>query len=152
MNITLVHTSSVSIHRESVWFFPKDGTKDGVGVSRMAVNEVPFGMGFFKRDKTASSAQDRDPAVVDLSGVDVSSIVDSPEFDEWVANSFPEKHVTFRIVRFVEQYHPTKHIRGRFGTTHSAIVVKAKGKKEFEAFLTISDRKITKSFVDKFYG
>ena len=110
-------------------------------------------MGLFKRDKTASSAQDNDPAVVDLSGVDVSSIVDSPDFEQPTATPFfPDSRVPFRIVRFVEQSHSTKHIRGRFGNTHLAIVIKIHRTKEFEAFLTISDRKITKSFVDKFHG
>ena len=44
-------------------------------------------VGLFKRDKTASSTQNDHSAVDNLSDVDVSSIVDLPEFDERTAKA-----------------------------------------------------------------
>ncbi len=83
-----------------------------------------------------------------LDGVSVLDIVDS---DSFVDKTWQGKETTFRIVRFKESYSPD-HLRYRMGTTHEAVVVRGKGTKEYEALLGIQERKVIKSFVDKFYG
>lgn len=105
-------------------------------------------MGLFKKSNKPNKTNN-EPDTVSLDGVDVLSIVQSPEF---IYKSLGGgKDATFRIVRFVEAYSPSS-LRGGLGNTHSAIVCLAKGAKEYEALLTIRDGQIVKSFVDKFYN
>ena len=85
---------------------------------------------------------------VSLEGVDVLSIVDDPTF---IDSTWQGKETTFRIVRLLEAYSP-ESLRGKFGNTHGVIVCRANGKKEYEALLTIENRRVVKSFVVDFYG
>ena len=96
---------------------------------------------FSKKDKAT-------PKVQSLEGVPVLDIVDS---DSFVDKTYQGKETTFKIVRFKESY-SADHLRYRMGTTHEAVVVRGKGSKEYEALLGIQERKVIKSFVDKFYG
>ena len=99
-------------------------------------------MGIFSKKEKAT------PKVQSLEGVSVLDIVDS---DSFVDRTPQGKETTFRIVRFKESYSPD-HLRYRMGTTHEAVVVRGNGTKEYEALLGIQERKVIKSFVDKFYG
>jgi hypothetical protein len=99
-------------------------------------------MGLFsKKEKVVKKPKGFARQFVDLPN---SHFIDS---DEFVDVTVQGKETTFRVVR-ITCIMPDKP----YGTTHEAIVARAKGKKEYKALFTIEDRKIVKSFVVDFYG
>ena len=84
---------------------------------------------------------------VSLENISVEEILSTPNFIETTYGS-ETKQTDFKVIRFLYRFDPVMFN----DTTHRAIVVRARGKKEYEASLTIENGKIVKSFVMDFYG
>jgi hypothetical protein len=100
----------------------------------------PMGI-FSKKEKVVKKPKGFARQFVDLPN---SDFLDS---DEFVDVTVQGKETTFKVVR-ITCIMPDKP----YGTTHEAIVTRAKGKKEYKALFTIEGREIVKSFVVDFYG
>ena len=114
-------------------------------------------VGIFSRNKKISEINDDtrieglkakyEASKVSLENVAVEEILSTPDFIETTYGT-ETKQTDFKVIRFLYRFDPPMFN----DTTHRAIVVRARGKKEYEAGLTIVDSKITKSIVFDFYG
>jgi hypothetical protein len=93
-------------------------------------------MGLFSKKKKARDS-------IDLSGVAVSTIIDSDEFIEIGG----PRHA-YRVVRFTMAY-LEGHEKFKYHT-HEAMAVRNDDPKEYKAFLTIKDRVIVEGVVTMF--
>ena len=99
-------------------------------------------MGLFsKKEKVQTTPKQANVVLVDLP---YSDVLDSENFTD---STWQGKETVFRIVR-ISKIFPNGH----GGHTHEAVVARANGTKEYNALLTVVDRKIVKCFVDLFYG
>jgi hypothetical protein len=114
-------------------------------------------VGLFSRNKKHGEITDNagiegvkaryEASKVSLENVAVEEILSTPNFIETTYGT-ETKQTDFKVIRFLYRFDPVMFN----DTTHRAIVVRARGKKEYEAGLTIVDGKIVKSIVFDFYG
>lgn len=114
-------------------------------------------MGIFSRNRNNNEISDEvrmnrvkaryEASKVPLENVSVEEILATPNFIETTFGS-ETKQTEFKVIRFLYQFDPPSFL----DVTHRAIVVRARGKKEYEASLIIENGKIVKSYVMDFYG
>jgi hypothetical protein len=114
-------------------------------------------MGIFSRNKKHGEISDEarlerakarhEASKIYIEDVSVEEILDDANFIETTYGS-ETKQTEFRVIRFVYRSDPPSV----FDYTHKVIVVRARGKKEYEASIQIVDGKIVKSIVYDFYG